>query len=55
MELAHSIVTCTHVHIHTHYTPAVAEVALLELLDMCISLQCPAGERPVVAEGSQPL
>ena len=33
-----ALFTCTHVHIYTHYTPAVAEVVLLELLDMCIFL-----------------
>jgi len=34
-----ALLTCTHVH-YTYYTPAVAEVALLKLLDMYIFLHC---------------
>ena len=36
---------------HTHYTPAVAELVLLELLDMGIFLRCLLLEK----EGSPPL
>ena len=56
MELLHNLQHCSHAlmyTIHTHYTPAVAEVVLF---DMCIFLPLSsAGERPVAAEGSPPL
>jgi len=56
MELLHNLQHCSHAlmyTIHTHYTPAVVEL-VIELLDMCIFLHCPAEERSVAAEGSLP-
>jgi len=46
--LLHNLQHCSHAlvyTIHTQYTPAVAEVVLLELLDMCIFLHCLLPER----------